>query len=113
MSATIQQKSLSEWVETQIEAREAWLELLLQKPATRLLYRASKAAYPLFPLPCEVEISFAPHGFQHVSAARGPRIWARVINALEEEHRLEALLKIEQELIERYGDCLAEKGPAR
>jgi hypothetical protein len=113
MSATLQQRTRVERVETPIFAREAWLELLLQKPATRLLYRASKAAYPLFTLPCEVEISFAPHGFQHVSAARGPRIWARVINALEDQHRLEEVLKIEQELIERYGDCRAKKGPAR
>ncbi len=113
MSATIQQMPRIEQVETPSIAKEAWLELLLQKPATRLFYRASKAAYPLVPLPCEVEISFAPHGFQRVSAARGPRTWARVINALEDERWMEEVLKIEQELIKRYGDCLALKGPAR
>lgn len=112
MSATRQQKSRSLWVEPPIEAREAGLELLLQKPATRLFYRASKAAYPLFPLPYEVEISFAPHGFQRVSEVRGPRIWARVLNALEEQERIDDLLKIEHEFIARYGDCLAEQGGA-
>ena len=112
MSATLQHMPLSEGVETPIVAQEAWLELLLQKPATRLMYRASKAAYPLFPLPCEVEISFAPHGFQRVSAARGPRIWARVMNALEEQERIDDLLKIEHDFITHYGDCLAEQGGA-
>ena len=113
MSATLQHWPRVEGVKTPIVDQEAWLERLLQKPATRLLYRASKEAYPLYPLPCEVEISFAPHGFQRVSTARGPRIWARVINALEDHHRMEEVLKIEQGLIERYGDCLAKKGPAR
>jgi hypothetical protein len=113
MSATLHHMPQSLGVETHIVAQEAWLELLLQKPASRLFYRASKAGYPLFPLPCEVEISFAPHGCQRVSTARGPRIWARVINELEDHNRLEELLQIEQELIERYGDCLAEKGSAR
>jgi hypothetical protein len=110
MSATMQQRPSVERVKTPIVAKEAWLELLLQKPATRLFYRASKAAYPLFTLPCEVEISFAPHGLQRVSAALGPRILARLINALEEHNRMEEVLKIEQELIGRFGDCLAEKG---
>ena len=113
MSATLHQRSLSAWSKTPSVVREAWLELLLQKPSTRLLYRASKAAFPLFPLPCEVEISLAPHGFQRVSAARGPRIWARVTSALEDQHRLEEVLQIEQDFIERYGDCLVEKGPTR
>ena len=113
MSATIQQMPRVERVKTPIVVKEAWLELLLQKPATRLMYRASKAAYPLFPLPCEVEISFAPHGFQRVSAARGPQTWARVTSALEDQHRLEEMLRIEQGIIERYGDCLAEKGMDR
>lgn len=106
MSASLRQKPRVERVDT---PKEAWLELL-QKLAPRLMYRASRAAYLLFPLPCEVEISFAPHGFQRVSAARGPRIWARVINALEDQHRLEEVFQIEQEIIERYGDCLAEEG---
>jgi hypothetical protein len=112
MSAPTQHRPDVERVETPIVAREAWLELL-RKPATRLMYRASRAAYPLFPLPYEVDISVAPHGFQYVSAARGPRIWARIINALEEQNRLEELLKIEQALIERSGDCLVEKGSVR
>lgn len=107
-----QQNSRSLWVEPQIEAREAWSELLLQKPATRLFYRASKAAYPLFLLPCEIEISFAPHGFQRVSVARGPRIWAQVINALEDQERIDDLLKLEHDFITRYGDCLAEQDGA-
>jgi hypothetical protein len=86
------------------------LELLPQKPATRLLYQASKTAYPLFALPCDVDIPFAPHGFQRVSAARRLRIWALFINALEDQNRMEEVIKIEQELIDCYGDCLAEKG---
>src|SRR5262249_33665598 len=44
MSATMQQRSCSERVETRIVSIEAWLELLLQNPSTRLLYRVSKAA---------------------------------------------------------------------
>ncbi len=113
MSAPLHHMPLAEGIETPIVAQEAWLELLLQKPATRLMYRASRAAYPLFPLPCEVEIPFAPHGFQRVSAARGPRIWARIINTLEDHHRIEELLQIEQALIERSGGCLAEKGSVK
>ena len=109
MSA-FQQQTLPVWVETQVNAKPAWIEMLLNRPSTRLFYRVSKADYPLFPLPCEVEISFAPHGFQRVSAARGPRIWARVVNALEDQERIDDLLKIEQEFITRYGDCLAEQG---
>ena len=112
MSATLHQRSISAWSKTPSVVREAWLEVLLQKPSTRLLYRASKAAFPLFPLPCEVEIPFAPHGFQRVSVARGPRIWARVMNALEDQKRIDDLLKIEHDFIARYGDCLAEQGGA-
>ena len=41
--------------------------------------------------------------------ARWPRIWARVVNALEEQERIDDLLKIEHEFINRYGDCLASK----
>jgi hypothetical protein len=109
MSATMQQRPINEWVKTQIQAREARLELLLQKPATRLFYRASKAAYPLFPLLCEVEISFAHHGFQRVSMALGPLFGARVLSALEEQERIDDLLKFEHDFITRSGDCLAEQ----
>ena len=110
---TLQHQTLPAWVETQVNAKAAWIEMLLNCPTTRLFYRVSKADYPLFPLACEVEIAFAPHGFQRVSTARGPRIWARVINALEDQQRLEEVLKIEQEIIERFEDCLPKKGPAR
>ncbi len=108
----LQQQTLPAWVETQVNAKPAWIEMLLNRPATRLFYRVAKADYPLFPLPCEVEISFAPHGFQRVSMARGPRIWASVMNALEKQERIDDLLKIEHDFITRYGDCLAEQDSA-
>src|ERR1051326_3107260 len=108
MSATIQHQSSSAWGETQIDAKPAGMDLLLAHPATRLFYRASRADYPLLPLPFDIEIDL-PHGFQRVSLVRTPRLWAKVTSTLEAEDRLADLLQLEQAFIAHYGDCLKER----
>jgi|ERR1051326_2420669 hypothetical protein len=113
MSTTLEKKSLPAWGETQLDAKPARMDLLLARPATRLFYRASRAGYPLLGLPFEVEVDLYPHGFQRVSLVSKPRLWAKVIDALEVQERLADLLQLEQAFIDRYGDCLKEHEPRR
>ena len=108
--STIQQKTLPAWIETQISAQPAWMEMLQNRPAARLFYRVSKADFPMFPFHCNVEVNLVPHGFQQLSLANGSRLWARIINALEDQERIDDLLQMEQDFIARYGDCLTEQG---
>ena len=76
MSST-QLKPLPAWAQMQINAKPAWMALLLNWPVTRLFYHASRAASPMLPLQHEVEIYLYPHDYQRVSLVRVPRTWAK------------------------------------